>query len=264
MSAPHRLYDMHCHLDRMANADEVIRAAAACGIALFDATVTPDDAVRAAARFAGHHHVRVGVGLHPWWLADGSCTEEDVARAVELAATSAFIGEIGLDFGRRGQEARELQCAAFERIVAAVAAHPLPHRVLTLHAVAAAEPVLDALERHGLVGASAPEGTSCIFHGFSGSSDELVRARRAGCYFSVSERMLASKRGRAYARQIPTDRLLLETDAPPQLDTPWSASDLDASLTRTLQGIAALRGVGESALGEHIARTSERLFQTAR
>lgn len=36
-----------------------------------------------------------------------------------------------------------------------------------------------------------------------------------GCWFSVGERMLATKRGRAYVQSIPSDRLLLETDAPP-------------------------------------------------
>ena len=38
-----RLVDMHCHLDRMSNADEVARDAARRGIAIFDTPVTPND-----------------------------------------------------------------------------------------------------------------------------------------------------------------------------------------------------------------------------
>ena len=80
-----------------------------------------------------------------------------------------------------------------------------------------------------------------IFHWFSGTSDELVRARNAGCYFSVNERMLASKRGREYTRQIPLDRLLLETDAPAEPNTETSAQSLIRSLTRTSERIASLK-----------------------
>mgnify|MGYP004492342999 CR=1 FL=1 len=69
--------------------------------------------------------------------------------------------------------------------------------------------VLDVLERHG-----ATRSNACILHWFSGSSQELARARELGCHFSVNPNMLATKRGRAYVRQIPPNRLLLETDLP--------------------------------------------------
>ena len=72
-------------------------------------------------------------------------------------------------------------------------------------------------------------------------SDELVRARNAGCYFSVNERMLATKRGREYARQIPLDRQLLETDAPAEPNTETSAQSLIKSLARTSMRIASLK-----------------------
>lgn len=256
-----RLADMHCHLDRMANADEVARDAAARGVAIFCTTVTPADTERARSErgVGAHPNVRVGVGLHPWWVADGRCGAEDAARAAALAADSAFIGEVGLDFGSRGA-AREAQVAALDGILAAVAAHPLPHRVLSLHAVRSAGTVLDLLERHRLVGADAPADTTCIFHWFSGTSDELARARRLGCCFSVSEHMLGSKRGREYARQLPVDRLLLETDAPPGLDTPYRTETLIASLEGALATIAQLRHADREELRERIAQTSARLL----
>lgn len=259
----YRLVDMHCHLDRMTNAEAVARAAEERAIAIFDTTVTPEDTVAARERLGQHSNVSVGAGLHPWWLADGRAGEEDVEHAERLVATSAFIGEVGLDFGRRANGTHELQRVALERIVHAVAEHPLPHRVLSLHAIGAAGAVLDTLEGYGLVGTGAPEGTVCVFHWFSGTSDELARARRAGCYFSVSEHMLASKRGREYARQLPENRLLLETDAPPGLDAPYSADELEASLTRALETIAHLRHVDADALGTTIARTSARLLAVA-
>ena len=255
-----RLVDMHCHLDRMSNADEVARDAAAHGIAIFDTPVTPADTLAAQERLGAHANVRVGAGLHPWWLADGRCGAADADLTAELTGELAYIGEVGLDFGRRGGNTQELQIAAFEGICRAIAKHPLPHRVISVHAIHAATTALDILERTGVAGADARPGTSVIFHWFSGSSEEFARARRLGCYFSVSEHMLKSKRGREYARQLPEGRLLLETDAPPGLDAPYSADALEASLTRALATIAELRRVPQDALGHTIATTSAALL----
>lgn len=255
-----RLVDMHCHLDRMSNAEEVARDAAARGIAIFDTPVTPADTLAAQERLGAQANVRVGAGLHPWWLADGRCGAADASLAAKLADDLAYIGEVGLDFGRRGGDTQELQTAAFEGICRAIAKHPLPRRVISIHAIHAATTALDILERTGVAGTGARPGMALIFHWFSGSSEEFARARRLGCYFSVSEHMLKSKRGREYARQLPEDRLLLETDAPPGLDAPYSADALEASLTRALATIAEIRRVPQDALGHTIATTSAALL----
>ena len=107
-----RLFDMHCHLDRMADAEHVARDAEKRGLACFDTTVSPADATRARARFAGFANVRVGCGLHPWWLADGRCGAADIAAVARDAKASPFIGEIGLDYAPRHEASRALQHAA--------------------------------------------------------------------------------------------------------------------------------------------------------
>ena len=125
--------------------------------------------------------------------------------------------------------------------------HPLAGRVISIHAVRSAGTVLDALESFGLLTLS-PNSPAIIFHWFSGTSNEFVRARNAGCHFSVNERMLATKRGREYARQIPLDRLLLETDAPAEPQADASARQLITSLKSASLHIAELKNcVVESA-----------------
>lgn len=250
-----RLFDMHCHLDRMANADEVAREAVANDMALFCTTVTPADALAARSRFGTPPNVRVGVGLHPWWIADGRCGEIEIEQAAQLAAASRFIGEVGLDFGPRHAANAQRQLDALEAIARACAGHPVEGRVLSIHAVRSAGEALDVFERHGLTASA-----HCIFHWFSGTSDQLARALDAGCLFSISERMLATRRGREYARQIPLDRLLLETDLPEQLDKPCSADQIEASLMRALHELAHIRGTDEHALSTRIAKTSSGLL----
>ena len=133
-----------------------------------------------------------------------------------------------------------LQIQALNRLCDALVQHPLTGRVISIHAVRSAGAVLDVLESHGLLIPN-PDSPAIIFHWFSGTSDELTRARNAGCYFSVNERMLATKRCREYARQIPLDRLLLETDAPAEPNTETSTQSLIRSLTRTSERITSLK-----------------------
>lgn len=235
-----QLFDAHCHLDLMACPDTVADESAALGLGLFDCGVDPRDFTAAKTRTSYYPHIIVGVGLHPWWLADGRCETAEIDLLCEVAAQERFIGEIGLDFSARFAGSELLQIQALERLCDALVQHPLAGRVISIHAVRSAGTVLDVLESHGLL-TPRPDSPIIIFHWFSGTSDELVRARDAGCYFSVNERMLAIKRGHEYARQIPLDRLLLETDAPaePQADT--SAQQLITSLKSVSRHIAKLK-----------------------
>ncbi len=255
MSAAWNLVDMHCHLDRMTNGDEIARAAEAAGIAVFCTTVTPRDTEAARRRFGAHPNVRVGVGLHPWWIADGACSLADAEQAAELAAASRYIGEIGLDAGAHRADSLDVQRAALDAIMRAMAEHPLPGRVLSIHTVRAADTVLDMLARYHL-----DENATCIFHWFSGTSDELARARRMRCLFSLNERMLNTKRGREYARTIPADSLLLETDAPPGLDAPYRLEAIERSLETALAQLARIRHCDAKTLGDQIATHSARLL----
>ncbi len=211
------LYDMHCHLDFLEEPRGAAEAAARRGIAAFSNTVTPRGYLTTRGTLSGSANVRVGLGLHPWWVADGSVGESDLALFEELAETTPYIGEIGLDFAERRAGTFDSQVAAFER---AVAVRPDERRVYSLHTVRAADTVLDILERQGRLHTGGSNESVCIFHWFSGSSDELTRAVRLGCYFSFGTRSLMTKRGRAYVRAVPRDRLLLETDWPDEPATP--------------------------------------------
>ena len=242
---PWRLVDMHCHPDQLANGGEVASDAERLGLALFCVTVSPADALAALERFDANPNVFVGAGLHPWWLADGRCGENDIEAAARLVATRRLIGEIGLDFNGPRAETAALQERGLSTILQSCARHPMSGRVLSLHAGKAAGRMLDLLEEFGI-----PEHASCVFHWFSGTSEELTRARSAGCIFSVNERMLASKRGREYARQIPLERLLIETDAPRTFGQRSSARALGNSLERTLDTLASIRPESRSRIAD--------------
>lgn len=251
------LIDTHCHLDFAGNAAELAAAYAACGGAL-SGTCDPRDFDRVCAMLAPYApRVRVGLGLHPWWVADGTCGEGEVALFERLAPVAPLISEVGLDFQPRRADTRDAQIEAFERVCAA-AARPsaeFPRRIMSIHSSAAATCVLDVLERTGCL-----DVCICIFHWFSGSQEELTRAIDAGCLFSVNERMFKTKRGRAYARAIPEGRLLIETDFPGKPGTTALAVDVVPRLERTMLLLAEARGADERSLAANIADASERLL----
>lgn len=265
------LIDTHCHLDFAGNAAELAAAYAACGGAL-SGTCDPRDFDRVCAMLAPYApRVRVGLGLHPWWVADGTCGEEEVALFERLAPVASLISEVGLDFQPRRADTRDAQIEAFERVCLA-AARPFgdgraagrctassfaefPRRIMSIHSSAAATCTLDVLERTGCL-----DACICIFHWFSGSQEELTRAIDAGCFFSVNERMLKTKRGRAYARAIPKDRLLVETDFPGKPGTTALAVDVAPRLERTMSLLAAARGDDGRSLASAIAAAGKRLL----
>lgn len=252
-------FDAHCHFDLMARPNAVAHEAATMGLGFFDCGVDPRDFAGARERSGNNSHVIAGVGLHPWWIADGRCGAAEVDLLCELASRERFIGEVGLDFSSRFAGTEGIQMQAFERLCQTLSQYPLPDRVLSIHAVRAAGAALDILESSGLLDRSTNSPT-IIFHWFSGTSDELVRARRAGSFFSINERMLATKRGREYARQIPLDRLLLETDAPAEPDAEASARQLVDSLIRTSEAIAALKNCSAESVNSVVLENSHSIF----
>lgn len=254
-----QLFDAHCHLDMVDRPETAANEAAAMGLGCFDCSVDPRDFAAAKRRANRNPNIIAGVGLHPWWIADGRCGAAEVDLLCELAIRERFIGEVGLDFSPRFAGTEGIQTQAFERLCQNLSRRPLAGRVLSIHAVRAAGTALDILRSTGLL-KDAPNSPTIIFHWFSDTSDELVRARIAGCYFSINERMLATKRGREYARQIPLDRLLLETDAPTEPGAETSARQLIDSLIRTSEIIASLKNCAAESVKSVVLRNSHSIF----
>lgn len=254
-----QFFDAHCHLDLMAHPDAIADEATTLGLGLFDCGVDPRDFAAARERAIRHPGIFAGVGLHPWWITDGRCGDTEVDLLCTLAAQERFIGEVGLDFSSRFAGTEEIQTQAFEQLCQTLSQHSIPRRVLSFHAVRSAKAVLDILESKGVFNDS-PNSPTVIFHWFSGTSDELARARNAGCYFSINERMLVTKRGREYARQIPLDRLLLETDAPTEENEDTTAQSLVESLTSVSKSIATLKNCDARRIESVVLANSRSIF----
>jgi TatD DNase family protein len=205
------LVDSHCHLDFPDFAEEraaVVQRALAAGVGRM---VTISTRVK---RFPGileiaetHDEVYCSVGTHPHNAAEElDVTAEDLIRLAQHPKVVA-IGEAGLDY-HYDKSPRDAQAQGFRTHIAAARATGLP---LVIHARSADEDMAAILEEETGKGAF-----PFILHCFS-SGAELARAGvKLGGYVSFSGIVTFknSQDIRDIAKEVPRDRLLVETDAP--------------------------------------------------
>ena len=220
-------YDMHCHLDFCSAPSLLADQLCADGVGGLSVTVEPSGFLRAKEALSKVEGFQTAAGLHPWWInPDKAQARLQVAALLEVLQTTRFVGEIGLDTSAHARASLEVQVFVFRQIIRACARQG--GYVLSLHGVKAVGVMLDEIEASGIM-----QDNSCIFHWFSGSSQDLMRAIKLGCRFSVNSRMLASGKGKEYAKVVPLDALLLETDLPQQ-QSEASVDDLSAQMKNAL------------------------------
>lgn len=250
------LVDMHFHLEFLDDPEAFVREAAVEGIGMLAVSCDVDGYLKTLRALDAMRtpFAAAALGAHPWKAAAGDVTDEQLERFEELAPSAAAFGEVGLDFADRhtpaGSHGRQL--AAFERICVAADASARAAQVrkpLSIHAVRAADEVLDVLEKTGCL-----ESCACIFHWFSGSNPQLLRAREAGCWFSINPKGIATGRGREYAKLVPADRMLLESDCPEQDEGRFRAAQLAGLLAKDVCDVeqAVGRPVAAQVLGNSL------------
>jgi TatD DNase family protein len=203
-------FDSHAHLDLspLAEAEEkvVARAREAGVTRIVTIGIDPGSSAKAAAIAHRHAGVYASVGLHPH---DASqLSDEALARFDELSRCDKVvaIGETGLDF-YRDRSPRDAQRAAFREQIRLARGRGLP---VVVHDRDAHEEVVSILsEEH----ASEVGG---VIHCFSG---DLAMARKAvAMNFLISIPGAITYRGSEVqaeaVRELPLERLLIETDCP--------------------------------------------------
>jgi TatD DNase family protein len=253
------LVDSHCHIDMPqfdADRDEAVARARAAGIAemLVVGEVDEGEALARSLRVAESYGLPVTAGVHPHQarLADEGTWDEigGLAREGRVVA----IGEIGLDF-HYDYSPREVQREVFRRQVRLAREVGLPTVVHTREADGETAAIL---EEEGA------RETGGVIHCFTGGHDLARRALALGFYISFSG-ILAFPRSEVIqevARDVPEDRLLVETDAPFLAPPPFRGKRNEpAFVVEVARKIAALRGVAEQAIGAAARRNYARLFR---
>lgn len=242
------LFDLHCHLDLFPSPPEAFDDCRSSKLMTLTVTTTPRAWAQNCKWAKDNAYVLPALGLHPELVGTHG---GEVDQLVELMKGVSIIGETGLDGSSRYRTSYQDQLRIFKTVVSASAREP--GRILSIHSRAAVKDVLETLQPHA-------KDLKPILHWFSGTSAQVKSALALGCYFSVNGSMLATDGGKSVISAIPTDRLLLESDAPFRKeagDTKGRIRDLE----RTIEGIAALRRLGLPELKERIASNSAQLLR---
>jgi TatD DNase family protein len=247
------MIDSHTHLTSCAPSPEALVAAAEqVGVRRLLTVGTDSDSCRAALQIAEDFpQVYVAVGRHP-----NHATGFDDADLAELRALAAHprcraIGETGLDFHRQ-TAAREDQERAFAAQMQLARETGKP---LVIHTRAADDDTLSML------GGQA-DGLKVILHCFS-MPDRLDACLERGYWISFACNVTSPPNAalRAAAREVPAERLLVETDAP--YLTPQAVRkerNQPANVTLTAEVVAGERGVSYEQLEAQVERNAAELF----
>lgn len=242
--------DTHCHLQMSkfdADRDAVLERARN---GLDWIVVVGDDleASKAACALTGDQVYAV-VGYHPYHAADLNEETEGELRELVKHPGTVGIGETGLDYFNEYCP-RTLQKPAFERQLALAVELEMP---VVIHCRAAEADALAILKNY------TGRLKSCIMHCFGGDAQFAEQCLELGCYISFAGNVTYPKAEdlRAAARIVPSDRLLVETDAPylaPQCRRGKRCEP--AYVLHTLEFIAALRGINCEELGDQTVRNA--------
>jgi TatD DNase family protein len=253
------LVDSHCHLDFpdfAAERDAVLARARAAGVETMLTISTRLDqfpAVRAIAE--AHDNVWCSVGAHPHEAAEhATMTVAGLAKLAEHKRVVG-IGETGLDF-YYDHSPRDVQELVFRTHIAASHASGLP---LIVHARDADAEIATILQQE--------RPHAGVLHCFSSGRDLAEAALDLGFYISISGIVTFRKAEdlRAVVRDVPLDRLLVETDAPHLAPVPYRGKRNEpAYVAATAAAVAALKGVTPEELATVTTENFFRLFQKAR
>ncbi|TXJ02483.1 MAG: TatD family deoxyribonuclease [Acinetobacter sp.] len=204
--------DTHCHLTMLdlkpyqGDLDQALAQARQAGVVKFmGISVDLDDHIQLAAIAAKHADVGYSVGVHPCENAD-SMARATVEDLVALAQSDKVwaLGETGLDYYHSSEFiAEQKQCFARH-----IQASKIVKKPVVVHTRSAKHDTIDVIK--------AEQSTHGILHCFTEDWETAKAVLDCGYYISFSG-IVSFKSAQALrdvAKQVPLDRLLIETDSP--------------------------------------------------
>jgi TatD DNase family protein len=261
--------DSHCHLNhdrlgKLGGTEAVIAAARAGGV---EGMLTiccrireEFESILAVAR--RHEGVWCTVGTHPHDAGkpeEAAITLDELAALAQSDAKVVGIGESGLDYFYKNSEP-EAQQENFRKHIRACVATGLP---LVVHARDADDDIIRILREEG-AGQGRLKG---VMHCFSSSRKMGEEALALGFYISFSGIVTFDKAEelKEFAKAVPAERILVETDSPYLAPVPHRGEiNQPALVAHTGSYVAQLRQVAPEEIAVLSTRNFFTLFDKAR
>jgi len=250
------LVDSHCHinfdpLDQ--EVGQVIQRARDNGVnRMLCVSVNMENYPQVLDLARRYDNVYASVGVHP---NEQQGREPDVDELVELAGDShvVAVGETGLDYFRTEKKS-EWQINRFKRHIEAA---KISNKPLIVHTRDSADDTLELLEQENATDAGG------VMHCFVEGWQTAKRAMDIGFYISFSGIVTfkSAKELQEVAKNLPLDRMLVETDSPYLAPVPHRGKTNEPGYTRHVADfIAELRGISTDVLSEATTANFRKLF----
>lgn len=209
------LFDSHAHLNDERfdeDRDELINSLKEKSV---DLVVNPgadiETSKSAVELSKNYDFIYAAVGVHPHDVSDLDDTAIDTLRKLAIENNKVVaIGEIGLDY-YYDYSPRDSQKEWFKKQILLANELKLP---IIIHDRDAHADTFDIIKEYK------SDEIGCVLHCFSGSVELAREYIKLGCYISIPGTVTFknSRKVREVAREIPLDRLFIETDSPYMAD----------------------------------------------
>ncbi|HEY1474654.1 MAG TPA: TatD family hydrolase [Pseudolabrys sp.] len=252
------LVDSHCHLDFpdfAAELDAVVERARAAGVGRM---VTISTRVRKHAQVLAiaekYPDIFCSVGTHPHNAKEEPDVDAKMLVSLAKHPKIVAIGEAGLDY-HYDKSPRDAQAVSFRRHIAAARETGLP---LVIHSRDCDADMAVILSEEMGKGAF-----PAVLHCFTGGRDLAMRAIELGLSISFTG-ILTFKNSQALrdvARELPGERIMVETDAPYLAPLPFRGNRNEpAYVAETAKVLAAARDVSFDEIAQQTTDNFFRLF----
>jgi TatD DNase family protein len=253
-----RLIDSHCHLDFPDFTQEIEAVVARAGAAGVERLITISTRVRHGDRLVAlaerFEPVYFTIGTHPHQAAEEAETDVAAIKAFAAHPKCVGIGEAGLDY-HYNYAPPDVAAKVFRAQIGLARALELP---LVIHAREADDDMAAILREEMGKGAFA-----AVLHCFTSSRALAETGLELGLYLSFSGVLTFknSQNLRDIARDLPLDRLLVETDAPFLAPAPHRGKRNEpAFVTETARVLAEVKGLDEATIAAATRANTLRLF----
>ena len=255
------LIDSHCHLDYYTPKElaAVLARAADAGVGeMVTIGTTIDQSRRLPAMIEAHPNLWCTVGVHPHHAAEAPVPSPETLAGMAEHPRVVGIGESGLDYFY-DKSPRDIQADNFRAHIRGARLAGVP---LCIHARDADQDIAAILADERARGGD----FDFLLHCFSSSRALAEAAVGMGGFISFSGILTFPKSNelREIARDVPLDRLLVETDAPYLAPVPFRGKRNEPGwVAHTAKVLAEVRGMTPAALADLTTANFRRLFRKA-
>lgn len=250
------LIDSHCHLtDEKFNTDRdfIIKD---LDNFLIKAIINPSENIETSKKAVDlskkYDNVYSCVGFHPENADEFKDSDIEILRELLKEEKCVGIGEIGLDYYWRDDNKKKQREVFIKQLELAKEVN----KPVVIHSRDATGETFDILKEY-------KDQIICQMHCFSESKEMMQRYMKLGFYISLGGVVTFknSKKAKEVAKEMPIDKLMLETDSPYMAPEPYRSLRNDPrKIIEVAKVIADLREMKLKKLIKHTTKNTERFF----